>query len=100
MSVLIELINRLLLNPIRVFILCLVLGTMAITLDGSLYKYWSLTNSETELDKRIGRITIASNSIKSQIEETKNLGFLERQARDRLDLVGQDEIVFVFSDDQ
>ena len=95
-----ELLNRVLSSPIRVFIICLVLGTMAVTLDGSLYKYWSLSNTELELNTRIRRITTDSQAIKSQIEKTKNLNFLERQARDRLDLMGQDEIVFVFSDDQ
>ena len=100
MTVLIELINRLLLKPFGVLIICLILGTMAITLDGSLYKYWSLTNFEKELDIRIHRMSLASNSLKSQIEQTKNRSFLERQARDRLDLVGQNEIVFVFSDEQ
>lgn len=100
MSSLIDSLNRILSNPFRVFIICLVLGAMAVTLDGSLYKYWSLSNSESELNQRIHRVTTDSQAIKSQIEKTKSLNFLERQARDRLDLVGQDEIVFVFSDDQ
>lgn len=97
---LIESINSLLLNPLRVFFICLFIGAAAIIFDGSLYNYWSLSKTDKELEKRISKMTLATNSLRSQIEQTKSLNFLERQARDRLDLVGPDEMAFVFSDEE
>ena len=100
MTSLIDSLNRVLSSPLRVLLICMVLGALAVTLDGSLYKYWSLSNTELELNQRIAHVHSQSQLVKSKIEKTKSLNFLEREARDRLDLVGQDEMVFVFSDDQ
>lgn len=92
-------IQHLLMRPLKVFLICAVLGLLAIVYDGSLYRYWSLKRTETELSERISQIQNASQTIKSQIEQTKTSRFIERQARERLDLVGEDEMVFVFSNE-
>lgn len=99
MASIFETVQKLLLNPIRVGLLCVLLGFLAITYDGSLYRYWSLKSTEQELVQRISQIQIATKQIKSQIEKSKSSEFIEREARERLDLVGQDEIVFLFSED-
>lgn len=92
-------IQHLLMRPFKVLLICAVLGLLAIVYDGSLYRYWSLKQTETELSERISQIQNASQTIKSQIEQTKTSRFIERQARERLDLVGEDEMVFVFSNE-
>lgn len=92
-------LNSLLLRPGRILFICLLLGGFAVTFDGSMLQYLSLQRTERELEERIAQVTKASGHLRSQIEQTKNLGFLEKQAREKLDVVGDDELVFIFSDE-
>lgn len=95
-----EFLNNFLYHPSRVFILCVIMGFLGVTLDGGLAKYWSLKKTEQELSERISSIQMASDQMRSQIENTKEVSFIERQAREHLDLVNEDEIVFIFSQDE
>lgn len=100
MSGLIHSLQSLLLNPARVGLICLLAGFLAITYDGSLYRYWSLKQTEKDLQERIAQVKTATAQVRSQIEQSKSHAFIEREAREKLDLVGPDEIVFLFAEEE
>lgn len=83
----------------RVGLLCVLFGFLAITYDGSLYRYWSLKSTEREIEDKISLVKLATGQMRSQIEKAKGTEFIEREAREKLDLVGPDEIVFLFAED-
>lgn len=89
-----------LMQPTKVAFICVIIGTVAVLYDGSLYRYWSLQKTETEVIEKIAKIQSATRNLRSQIELTQQPDFIEKQARENLDLVGDDEIVFIFSDDE
>ena len=94
-----HIVNKILNKPAFVAAVSLSLAFVAISADGTLHKYFSLKSTESELDQRIYNLRNDSQRLKFQIEQSKSLKFLERQAREQLDYVGENELVFVFADD-
>ena len=87
-------------SPMRVFIYAACVVFFALILDGSLFQYWTLVREHTRLQQSINSQEKQSAELTSRIRQARSLDFVERQARDRLDLVNQDELVFVFSDEE
>jgi cell division protein FtsB len=71
----------------------------ALILDGSLFQYWTLVGEHQRLEQGIRSHEKMTQELNAKIKQAKSLEFIEHQARDRLDLVDSDELVFVFSDD-
>lgn len=91
--------NQQLQKPLNVLIVSVAIAIISLVMEGSLYSFLSLRSTEKELDQRILELQISNKEIQNRLQQTKKLDFLERQARDQLDLVADDEIVFVFSND-
>ena len=94
-----DLIHRLLSRPIQVLVAAGLFGAVAVVLDGSLFKYWNLKATERQLDARVSKVLYETEQLRTRIQQTRSLTFLERQAREHLDMIGPDEIVFVFADE-
>ena len=85
-------------RPIQIFWICVTIGTLALLADKSLYRYFSLSDSEKQLDLRLNQVAQASQLLKIQIEKANRPEFIAREARDRLDLISDDEMVFIFNE--
>lgn len=86
-------------SPPRVVTYALGVVFFALVLDGSVFQYWTLVREHKRLGQSIQLQEKQSFDLKKKIKQAKSLEFVEHQARDRLDLVNSDELVFVFSDD-
>ncbi len=87
-------------SPARVAMYALGVIFFALVLDGSLFQYWTLVREHTRLEQSISVHEKQNKELLGKISQARSLEFVEHQARDRLDLVNQDELVFVFSDDE
>lgn len=99
-SVVADTISRLLMSPRKVLFTCLVFALAGILLDGTLYKMWELGVEKKSMQQKISETEISIKKLQKQIRMAHDPRFIEREARDRFDLVNKDDIVFVFSNDE
>ncbi|MFN8847079.1 MAG: septum formation initiator family protein [Bdellovibrionales bacterium] len=83
-------------HPGRILIYCLLFFVVTVSLNGTPLRLWGL---HRDFERRTSEIQSNLNSIndlKAQIRLAQDPLFIERQARDRLDLVGPEDLIFVF----
>lgn len=90
--------RRLLDQPQKVFIMCMAFMVTSIFVNGTLWKLWGMHRDEDRILAEIGSTRQDINRLDGQLRQAKDPSFIERQARDRLDLVGEKDLVFVFPD--
>ena len=98
-SVVADTIHRLLMSPRKVLLLCFIFALVGILLDGTLYQMWELNAEKKNMQHKIQDTQITIQKLQKQIRMAHDPKFIEREARDRFDLVSKDDIVFVFSDE-
>ena len=86
-------------HPLKVFWVCLALLIVSLLLDGSFIKLWRLQRDRTLLTTKIEQAKFNSRQLEFRIHEANQTEYIERQARDQLDLVREGDLVFVFSED-
>jgi cell division protein FtsB len=69
-------------------------------IDGSLLRLWRLNRDSKELTRRIAALAIESKTLDQKIVRAHDPAFIELQAREKLDLASEGDLVFVFSDDE
>ena len=77
---------------------CLVLIFLSLVVEGSLLQLWRLNRQTDQLKLKINEVSLISKNLKMNIRRASDLKYIDRQARDRFDLVGKDDLIFVFSD--
>lgn len=93
-----RLLNNTLNNPRKIMFWCLVFAFVGILMDGTLYRLWSLNNESKNMKVKIEDTKISIEQLEKQIKMAHDPKFIEREARDRFDLVNKDDIVFVFNE--
>ena len=93
-------INQLLQAPQKVIWICLVLVTLNLVIDGSLFRLWSLYRENGKIQANLESIKQQNSDLRTRLTKTKDPAFLEREARDRFDLVSEGDLVFVFSEEE
>jgi len=86
-------------RPSPVLLVCATLTFVGLVLDGTLFRLWSLNRDSKNLELKVADLKRQSKQLKMQILRSKDIGFMEMQARDRLELAAQDDLIFVFSDE-
>lgn len=86
-------------HPTRVATLCLVFLAVTLILNGNLWRLWGLHRDFDHLSQQIIDTNHSSRLLEAQLKQAKDPNFIERQARDRLDLAGEHDLVFVFADE-
>lgn len=99
MSQVLSRLHYFLYNPMLVFWTCFTLVFTSLLIDGTFIKLWRLQRDRVTLMSRIAESKIHSKQLEYRIHEAYQTEFIERQARDQLDLVREGDLVFVFSDD-
>ena len=92
-------IRRFLDHPVRVAILCAILLCTTLVLNGNLWRLWGLHRDHDRFNSQILSTHQATKVLDSQLHQAKDPSFIERQARDRLDLADEHDLVFVFADE-
>ena len=89
-------IQRWLSRPQKVFFTCLAVLVATLFLNGTLWKLWGLYRDE---DTIVGQVLMAKAQMRvidTQIKQATDTTYIERQARDKMDLVGDHDLIFVF----
>lgn len=94
-----RLLNQFLMSPKAVVMVCLVVGASGILLDGTLYRIWNLKNEKISMENKIQEAQTRLQKLRAQIQMAHDPKFIEREARNRFDLVNKDDIVFVFAEE-
>ena len=71
---------------------------VTLLLNGLLWKLWSLHRDYERLTADIKEAEVSIKKLSVQLKQAKEPSFIERQARDKLDLVTDSDLVFVFAD--
>lgn len=85
-------------EPQKVILVCCGMAFANLVLDGSLFELWSLHHEEEKIEQRIQELKTQTQKINAKIQKASDPAFIEKEARSRFDLVGEDELVFVFSE--
>ena len=84
--------------PLRILIFSLLVFCFSLLTSGLWWKLWALHRDYEDLGRKIVTTREEIKAIESQIKLASDLQFIERQAKERLDLVDENELVFVFSE--
>ncbi len=87
-------------SPMKVFWCCLVFVSMSLLLNGSLLRLYGLHRDQHRLQAQTQQVNESISELDRQLKQAADPAFLERQAMDRYDLADENDLVFVFSDDQ
>ncbi len=83
-------------NPRQVLMACCVVFVLSLFLNGALWRVWGLHRDLDTIQQQITGAQKQATLLDMQIHQAKDPVFIERQARDKLDLVGEHDLIFVF----
>ncbi len=92
-------LNNLLQAPQKVIWICLGLVVLNLVLDGSIFRLVDLHRDSAQIQKNIGKLEKQTAELKARLKRARDPAFLEREARERFDLVSEGDLVFVFSEE-
>src|SRR2546430_13385888 len=84
-------------NPRRVFIICLCLVLTTLLADGTLIKIWGLNQDIHKVQNNLNLVNVEIERVEKQVHQANEPAYIEREARDRFDLVEDNDLVFVFA---
>lgn len=72
---------------------------VSVVLDGTVLRIWGLNRDVQQLETSTNEIKSELTSLNHRIVQAADPTYVEREARDRFDLVGEGDLVFVFTDE-
>lgn len=84
-------------QPYKVFIVCLCVLCGSLLLNGTLWKVWGLYRDEAKFKTEIVKAQKDAQALTAQMTVVKDPQYIERLAKDKMDLVGENDLMFVFS---
>lgn len=86
-------------RPQKVFIICLVFVISSLVTEGSLWRLYHLQKDQQKLVSKIQEEKSKIVKIRQDIKRVKDPSYLEHQARERLELLEKDDLLFIFSEE-
>lgn len=83
-------------HPGKVTLLCVVFFTITLIMNGLLWRLWGLHRDFERITVEMSKARQDIEKLNAQLKQAKDPSFIERQARDKLDLVSEKDLVFVF----
>jgi cell division protein FtsB len=83
-------------QPQKVFITCLFVLMISLFLNGTVWKVWGLYRDQAVIKEQIANSEQMTKNFESQMLRAKEASFIEHQAREKMDLVSENDLVFVF----
>ncbi len=83
-------------HPLRITVYCFIFFVLTLSLNGVPLRLWGLYR---DLDRYRGEMKQAQIDIGvlgEKLSQASDPLYIEKQARDRLDLVGENDLIFVF----
>ncbi len=94
-----EKITNLLESPTRVGVLCVVLLFVGVVFNKSLWRLYQIHQSKQVLLSKITEESDKTTKLKQQLDQLKNPAYIEKQARERLEFLEKNDLLFVFSEE-
>ena len=91
-------IRQFLNHPRKVFFTSVGILFLTLLLNGNLWRLWSLHSDFHVISENMQNVRQDIAHLDKQLSQAKDPSYIERQAKDRLDLVGEHDLVFVFSE--
>ncbi|AHZ86856.1 septum formation initiator family protein [Bdellovibrio bacteriovorus] len=89
-------LRRFLNSPTKVALVCLLIFSVSIVVNGNAFRLWGLHRDFDRITFEIQQTRQNIAALTGQLKQAKDPSFIERQARDKLDLAGEHDLVFVF----
>ena len=87
-------------RPFWLLVVCFAVVCMHLIFDSTMLRMFHLYNSQKVLENRIANIQIKNALVEERLNKLQSDSrFLEREVRDRFNLVGEEDIIFIFSDE-
>lgn len=83
-------------SPGKVLILCFLFFLVNFVGNGNFIRLWNLKSEINKLEQLVNKNHNEIEKIEVNISKSKDPAFIERQAREKLDLVGEGDLVFIF----
>lgn len=93
-------VRSLLNSPLKVFLCSLLFFLINFIGNGNFIRLWNLNHELSKFDLALQKNKSEIARIEHNINKSKDPSFIERQAREKLDLVGEDDLVFIFPGDE
>lgn len=90
-------VRSLLEKPTRVLFLCFLFAVLHLVFQGSLFHIARLHSEHESLQANLLSISQDITKTERKILQARDPVFIEQQAKDRLDMAAEDELVFVFA---
>lgn len=87
-------------SPLSVLLVAGALSFGAVLIDGTLFRLWSLARDRDQLENRIVDLKHSITDKEKRVAQSNRPEFIERQARESLDLVRDGDLVFIFSNSE
>ena len=90
--------RNLLNKPVKVFCICFCVFLISMFFNGAVWRIWSLHRDANKIQEQILNSKTQARALDLQIKQAKDPSYIERQAKDKLDMVDENDMVFVFSE--
>ncbi|MFN8943437.1 MAG: septum formation initiator family protein [Pseudobdellovibrionaceae bacterium] len=78
--------------------MCLGFFIFSMMTSGLWWRLWALKTDETRRTQMIQEEIKMLATLEDQLAQAQSLKYIEKQAKDRLDLVAEEDLVFIFSE--
>lgn len=83
-------------QPYKVFIVCLCVLCGSLMINGTVWKVWGLYRDEARFKMEIEKAKVDTQLVENQMIMAKDPHYIERMAKDKMDLVSENDLVFIF----
>jgi hypothetical protein len=83
-------------QPQKVFVMCLFLLMISLFLNGTIWKVWGLYRDQDVIRQQIDASRLAIKDYDRQMLQARDTTFIQHQALDKMDLVNESDLIFVF----
>ena len=83
-------------RPQKTLVACLLILVMTLFLNGTLWKLWGLYRDQNTIMSQSLETQAQITVIDKQLKQAIDPSYIEHQARDKMDLVGEHDLLFVF----
>ena len=83
-------------QPRKVFVMCLFVLMISLFLNGTVWKVWGLYRDQSVIKQQIEESRLAIKDYEQQMLQAKDATFIQHQALDKMDLVTESDLIFVF----
>lgn len=84
-------------RPHTIFLCCVCVFVLSVLFNGTLWRLWSLNGDHQRFVADIEQVKEDISHIEAQMKIVKDPSYIKRLARDKMDLIGENDLMFVFT---